>query len=69
MIDPTTITINSEILNLVAEIDEFKGAWQQMARIAPDRLAVLKKIATIESIGSSTRIEGGIFQIEKLKHF
>jgi Fic family protein len=26
--------------------------------MAPERLAVLKKVATIESIGSSTRIEG-----------
>lgn len=46
------------MLNLISEIDEFKGAWQQMGRLLPDRLSALKKIAVIESIGSSTRIEG-----------
>lgn len=50
--------ITHKILRLVAEIDEFKGRWQAMGRLAPYRLSALKKIATIESIGSSTRIEG-----------
>lgn len=58
MIDIKTILITSEMLSLIAEIDEFKGAWQQMDKLKPDRLSQLKKIATIESIGSSTRIEG-----------
>lgn len=58
MIDIESITITPEMLSLIAEIDEFKGAWQQMDRFKPDRLSQLKKIATIESIGSSTRIEG-----------
>lgn len=53
-----SLKITTEILNLIAEIDEFKGAWQAMGKIAPDRLSQLKKVATIESIGSSTRIEG-----------
>ncbi len=48
----------NELLRLVAEIDEFKGAWQAISRIAPDRLSRLRRVATIESIGSSTRIEG-----------
>lgn len=53
-----SLIITPEILNLIAEIDEFKGAWQQMGRLTPDRLSAIKKVATIESIGSSTRIEG-----------
>ena len=53
-----TLVITPEMLNLIAEIDEFKGAWQQAGRLTPDRLSALKKVATIESIGSSTRIEG-----------
>lgn len=53
-----SLKITTEILNLIAEIDEFKGAWQAMGKIAPERLSQLKKVATIESIGSSTRIEG-----------
>ncbi len=46
------------MLNLIAEIDEFKGAWKALGTLAPERLAALRKVATIESIGSSTRIEG-----------
>jgi len=52
------ITISTEVLLLISQIDEFKGAWKALGTIAPERLLALKKIATIESIGSSTRIEG-----------
>lgn len=58
MIDPETIKITPEILSLIAEINEFKGLWKSLGRLTPDRLSALKKVATIESIGSSTRIEG-----------
>ena len=53
-----TLEISPKILKLIAEIDEFKGAWTAIGRISPDRLTALRQIATIESIGSSTRIEG-----------
>lgn len=47
-----------EIVTLIGKIDEFKGAWRSLENISPERLAALKQVATIESIGSSTRIEG-----------
>jgi Fic family protein len=53
-----SLQVTNEILVLSAEIDEFKGAWRALGRIAPERLAGLRHVATIESIGSSTRIEG-----------
>ncbi|EQD50217.1 filamentation induced by cAMP protein Fic, partial [mine drainage metagenome] len=53
-----TLTITPEILGLIAGIDEFKGAWRALGAIAPERLQALRRVATIESIGSSTRIEG-----------
>lgn len=53
-----TIQITPEILSLIAGIDEFKGAWRALGTLAPDRLGALRRVATIESIGSSTRIEG-----------
>jgi Fic family protein len=56
--DINTLLITPEILNLIAEIDEFKGSWKALGTLAPERLAALRKVATIESIGSSTRIEG-----------
>ena len=51
-------TITAEILSLISTIDEFKGAWRAFGTISPERLDALKRVATIESIGSSTRIEG-----------
>ena len=58
MLKTDTIQITPEILNLIARIDEFKGAWRALGTLAPDRLSALRRVATIESIGSSTRIEG-----------
>ncbi len=52
------LKISPEMLRLIGEIDEFKGSWRTLTTLAPERLAVLKRVATIESIGSSTRIEG-----------
>jgi len=56
--DTIPVEISPEILRLIAGIDEFKGAWRAFKNIAPDRLNLLRKVATIESVGSSTRIEG-----------
>lgn len=53
-----TLLVTNAILALVSELDEFKGAWRAIGRIAPERLSNLRHVATIESIGSSTRIEG-----------
>ncbi|TAN77782.1 MAG: Fic family protein [Gallionella sp.] len=58
MIRTDTIQITPDILSLIARIDEFKGAWRALGTLAPDRLSALLRVATIESIGSSTRIEG-----------
>lgn len=53
-----SIHITPELLALLSEIDEFKGAWRALGTLAPERLKALRQVATIESIGSSTRIEG-----------
>jgi Fic family protein len=58
MLKTDSIQITPEILSLIARIDEFKGAWRALGTLAPDRLSALRRVATIESIGSSTRIEG-----------
>jgi Fic family protein len=52
------LAVSTDLVKLVAEIDEFKGRWEALKTISPDRLSALRKVATIESIGSSTRIEG-----------
>ena len=58
MLQTDTIRITPEVLALIAEIDEFKGAWRAFGTLEPERLNALRRVATIESIGSSTRIEG-----------
>ena len=58
MIQTDTIQITPELLALISEVDEFKGAWRALGTLAPERLRALRHVATIESIGSSTRIEG-----------
>jgi Fic family protein len=58
MLNTDTIQITPELLVLIAEIDEFKGAWRALGTLAPERLKALRHVATVESIGSSTRIEG-----------
>lgn len=56
LLDRTPIT--PELLRMIGQIDEFKGRWAALGNLAPERLSALKRIATIESVGSSTRIEG-----------
>ncbi|NGX32000.1 MAG: hypothetical protein K1060chlam4_00038 [Candidatus Anoxychlamydiales bacterium] len=56
--DTSSLKITPKILNIISEIDEFKGAFKGLQRISFDRLKALKRIATIESVGASTRIEG-----------
>ncbi|SEK81223.1 Fic family protein [Nitrosovibrio tenuis] len=58
MIRSDTIQITPEILALIARLNEFKGAWRAMGTLAPERLRGLRRVALIESIGSSIRIEG-----------
>lgn len=49
---------NQKILNLISQIDLYKGRWNSIEKQENIYLKELRKIATIESIGSSTRIEG-----------
>jgi len=68
MIKTDTLTITPQILSLIAEIDEFKGAWRALGQLAPEQLTALKRVATIESIGSSTRIEGSKLSDQEVEH-
>ena len=68
MLKIDTIQITSELLALIAEIDEFKGAWRSLGILAPERLSALRRVATIESVGSSTRIEGSKLTDRDVEH-
>lgn len=47
-----------QIMQQLSIIDRFKGNWEAVELKQSKHLKELRKIATIESIGSSTRIEG-----------
>ncbi len=68
MIKTDTIRITPELLALLTEIDEFKGAWRALGSLEPARLSALRRVATIESIGSSTRIEGSKLTDREVEH-
>ena len=59
--------INQKILNLIGKIDLYKGKWNAIEKQENIYLKELRKIATIESIGSSTRIEGGTLTDNEIK--
>ncbi|MCL2101529.1 MAG: Fic family protein [Fibromonadales bacterium] len=58
MLNMKNIKITPQMLAQIAEIDEFKGTWTASAHLKTEQLKVLKRVSTIESIGSSNRIEG-----------
>lgn len=53
-------------LRLLGEIDEFKGQWRKLREIRAERLNELRQVTTIESVGSSTRIEGAELSDEEV---
>jgi Fic family protein len=69
MINTKNIKITPEMLTIIAELDEFKGSWTGFEQLRPEQLKTLRKVSTIESVGSSNRIEGNKlsdWEIEKL---
>lgn len=55
---PVELSVTSSMLRLISEVDRYAGRWSAAGALAPERLAGLRRMATIESVGSSTRIEG-----------
>ena len=61
--------VHQRIFQKMSVIDVFKGNWLAIENEKATYLRELRKIATIESIGSSTRIEGATLtdeEVEKL---
>ncbi len=53
------IHITPDMLKKISEIDSFKVTWNGgLVRLRPEQLKSMRRIATIESVGSSNRIEG-----------
>ena len=58
LLPKSSIVLNRKTFMAIAEIDKFTGGWQATQALAPERLRAAKRVATIKSIGASTRIEG-----------
>ena len=59
MVNINNIVITPEMLTKIAEIDAFNTSWLDNGiKLKPEQLKSMKRIATIESVGSSNRIEG-----------
>lgn len=60
-------TSTQKIINKIGFIDLFKGKWTSIENLESKYLRELKRIATIQSIGSSTRIEGVTLTNEEIE--
>jgi Fic family protein len=58
---------NQRVMQLIAAIDEYRGKWNIVEKRENRYLKELRRIATIESIGSSTRIEGATMTDEEIQ--
>lgn len=61
------LEISAEMVSIISELDQFKANWKLLGHLSPDYLRQLKKVATVESIGSSTRIEGAKLSDEQVE--
>ncbi|MHB8508933.1 MAG: Fic family protein [Candidatus Dormibacteria bacterium] len=48
------------VVSRLTRLAEFKGRFSKLADVGPEELRQLRRVATIESVGSSTRIEGAL---------
>jgi Fic family protein len=55
-----------KIIKKIGEIDSFSGKWELIEQKNNRYLKELRRIATIESIGSSTRIEGAVLTNDEI---
>lgn len=60
-------TIFQEIIQKLSQVDLFKGKWELIENKEKRYLKELREIATIQSIGSSTRIEGATLTDDEVK--
>ena len=62
------VHITPEMMNYISHIDQFNGSWEGGSlRLSPAELKVMKRVATIESVGSSNRIEGNRMSDEEVE--
>lgn len=61
------IELSGDLLNKLSQIDRFDASWSTLEKVERHNLNSLKSIATIQSVGSSTRIEGSKMNDDQVK--
>ena len=60
------IDIDWKLINIISQIDRFDASWTTIEKKEGQSLKQLKSIATIRSVGASTRIEGSKMSDEEV---
>ena len=53
-----TLNLSWELIKRISQIDRFDASWSSIEKREGQTLKQLKSIATVRSVGASTRIEG-----------
>ncbi len=67
MIHTVNLNIDWKLVANLSSIDRFEGAWTAIEKREGQTLKQLKSIATVRSVGASTRIEGSKMNDEEVK--
>lgn len=62
-----TLNIDWELIRLISQIDRFDASWATIEKKEGQSLKQLKSIATVRSVGASTRIEGSRMSDEEVE--
>lgn len=61
------IDLTWELIDLISQLDRFDASWAAIERKEGQSLKQLKSIATVRSVGASTRIEGSAMSDEEVE--
>ncbi len=61
-----SLQLSWKILSVISRIDRFDASWTSIERLESGNLRQLRHIATIQSVGASTRIEGSKMSDEEV---
>lgn len=61
------INLDWELVRLISQTDRFDASWASIEKKEGQSLKQLKSIATVRSVGASTRIEGSLMSDEEVE--
>jgi len=60
------LNLDWQLISMISQIDRFDPSWTSIERREKQSLKQLKSIATVRSVGASTRIEGSKLSDEEV---